>query len=147
MTGPLRDIEELRRRVGTVGFSDWVEVAPDRTSWYAAAAHHDLVYGDTLAADYPDGLIDGFHLLALLDWLSVGIVGAWHGYNYGLDRVRFPAHVTTHDRLRLRLEVGDAEPRSGGLLMTYDCALEVEGRERPGAVAVWKVLVLPPPAP
>lgn len=141
---PPGTLDEWPLAVGSVFNSRWVKVSTSSSLAYAQAAHHDLVYGPAGASDYPDGLIDGFHLLGLLDWLSATVIGTWHGYNYGLDRVRFPASATSHDWLRLRVKVERVEPRAGGQLVTYDCRVDLRGQVKPALVASWKILLLPP---
>jgi hypothetical protein len=139
------DLGELLALEGAVDHSPWVQVEPARSNAYAQSAYHDLVYSPDPDLSYPDGLVDGFHLLGLLDWLVAEVVGTFHGYNYGLDSVRFTAPVTVHDWIRLRLAVVDVRPRSGGLLLTYNCIVEIKEQTRPAMVATWKVLALPIP--
>lgn len=96
------------------------------------------------AALYQPGLIEGFQLLALFDHLANAALyvddRSWAGWNYGFDHVRFVSEVTTSDRIRLSGTVSAVEPRGSRYLVTLDCTLEVEGREKPGVVATWKVM-------
>ena len=136
-------LADLRALEGRELVGDWLQVDPEREGQFFRGAYLDLTYGEGLGPEYPEGLVEGFHLLALLDYLSAAILGRFHGFNYGLDRVRFVSPVTVHDRVRLRLHVDTVAPRGEGFLVTYDCTLEVEGRDRPGLVARWLVLLQP----
>ncbi len=93
---------------------------------------------------YPDGLVEGFHLLSLLDFLVNGVSfiddARWSGWNYGLDRVRFVSSVTTQDAVRVRGTVASITPRASGELVLYHCQIEVEGRTKPAMTAEWRVL-------
>jgi len=103
------------------------------------------------SSGYPDGLVEGFHLLALLDHLvnpllrvSDGPCVAW---NYGLDRVRFVSPVRAGQKIRVSGTVGAVKPRRGGFQILCQCAVEVEGCDRPGLVADWWTYWLPPAPP
>jgi hypothetical protein len=97
---------------------------------------------------YPEDLVEGFHLLALLDHLvnpllrvSDGPCVAW---NYGLDRVRFVSPVRAGQKIRVSGTIGAVKPSRGGFLILCQCTVEVEGRDRPGLVADWWTYWLPP---
>ena len=56
--------------------------------------------------------------------------------NYGSNRVRFPAAVIVGARLRGRVRLQDAaDMPSGGLRVTYETTVEIEGADRPACVA------------
>ena len=58
------------------------------------------------------------------------------GVNYGLNRVRFPNPVLVNSRLRLTGTVSKIEKYSdNGVKITWDCAVEIEGTEKPACVA------------
>jgi hypothetical protein len=100
------------------------------------------------ARGYPEDLVEGFHLLALLDHLTNPLLRvsdercvAW---NYGLDRVRFISPVRAGQRLRVKGAVSTVRPKGSGFLILSRCAVEVEGRERPAMVADWWTYWLAP---
>jgi acyl dehydratase len=136
--------DEVSNAAGHEFRGAWFQVDRAHTALFDEAAYVDQNTHDQEAAYYPDGLVEGFHLLSLLDHLvnSVCFVNdpSWAGWNYGLDRVRFVSPVTTSDRIRVVGRVATVEPRKEGFLLTLDCTLEVEGRQKPGAVSEWKVL-------
>jgi hypothetical protein len=91
---------------------------------------------------YPDNMIEGFHLLALLDHLvnpllRISCDPPCTGWNYGLDRVRFVSPVRAGDQLRVSGIVGSVRPKEDGFLVLCQCTVEVRGRDRPGMVADW----------
>ncbi|MER5756751.1 hypothetical protein [Streptomyces sp. NPDC002088] len=97
--------------------------------------------------DYPEDLVEGFHLLSLLDHLANGLVAAegdgWYGVNYGLDRVRFVTPVLAGTPIRLHGTVAEVRPKGDGHLLLLRCTVEVRGEERPGFTADLWVLWLP----
>lgn len=140
------ELEQLPTAVGLELVGEWIRIEAERAEQFYLGTYLDLSYGETIGDGYPDGLVEGFNVLGLLDWLSSELVGRWYGLNYGLDRVRFTRPITIHDRIRLRLRIADVRERGTGFLVTYDAVVEVEGADGPGMVATWLVLLLPEPA-
>lgn len=136
-------LSELPSLEGRELVGEWMQIDAARERQFYIGTYLDQSYGETVGPGYPDGMVEGFQLVGMLDHLSAQLVGRWYGFNYGLDRVRFVSPVTVHDRIRLRLVVAEVDPRDAGFLMTYDATLEVQGREKPGMVARWLVLLLP----
>ena len=70
-----------------------------------------------------------------------------HTLNYGLNKVRFTAMVPVNSRVRLRQTLASAEKRDdGSVLLNLDATIELEGSERPAAVAENLRLLFPQPA-
>lgn len=96
---------------------------------------------------YPDDLLEGFHLLGLLDFFAAKYIdmdrSEVFGWNYGLDRVRFVSVMHSNKPLRFRATVTRVERKGDGYLVWMDCVLEHEGAERPGMVAQWIAYQLP----
>jgi hypothetical protein len=142
----LAEVPALR---GRTFVGDWFAVDQDRLPAFEHATYLDQDQDQaTFAEDlYPDGLIEGFHLLGLLDRLLSDTFGpepgTVEGWNYGLDRVRFLSPVLAGERMRLHATVEETEPRGEGCVLLLKCVVEVEGRERPGFTADWRVLWLP----
>lgn len=135
---------EVLNLVGRRFVSPWLEVSDSAVEHFDEAAYLSNVESKFDLSAYPEGLVEGFHLLALLDHL-VGQVSyvespRWEGWNYGLDRVRFTHPVTTSDRVRVEGEITRADERGSAMLVTYDCQMRVDGVEKPALVATWKVL-------
>ena len=53
------------------------------------------------------------------------------GINYGSDRVRFTAPVPAGSRVRLHQTLTKVEDIEGGVRMTFDSQMEIEGSSRP----------------
>lgn len=98
---------------------------------------------------YPEEMVEGFHLLALLDHLVNPLLrisdGPCVGWNYGLDRVRFVSPVRAGQKIRVRGTIGAVRPKGSGFLLLCQCAVEAEGSDRPGMVADWWTYWLPGP--
>ncbi len=142
--------DELPTLVGRDFRSDWLAVDADRLPMFDDATYVSLnphALSDDL---YPEALVEGFHLIALLDHLSNPLFrlaeGTLSGWNYGFDNVRFVSPVQAGQPLRLVGRLGSVVPRGEGYKVRLDCHLEVEGRDRPALVAEWWVLwFLAPP--
>jgi hypothetical protein len=95
---------------------------------------------------YPAGMLEGFHLLGLLDHFISKYIDwdpSTYGLNYGLDRVRFVDPMVTGRPLRLRATVTRVAPKHDGYVIHFDCVLEHEGADRPGVIATWLCYQLP----
>ena len=107
----------------------------------------DQAYPEGAIPEFPESLVEGFHLLALLDpilqfALSDKPREMW-GLNYGLDSVRFISQVHIGDRLVPKFETLEVQPKDGGFKVLRRCTFTVEGRERPAMVADWWAYQLP----
>ncbi|MDR6639496.1 hypothetical protein [Paenarthrobacter nitroguajacolicus] len=136
--------DNLTSIVGDEFVGGWFSVEQDRLHHFDVASYTDINANAMDADFYPSGLVEGFHVLSLLDHLVNAVLFVedplWAGWNYGLDKVRFVSPITTDDSIRVRGEVLSAEPRGDGFLLLINCVLEVEGRAKPGATAEWRVL-------
>lgn len=130
--------------VGREFVSDWLQVDEAHLTAFEVGSYVTQNPNSVNADQYPEGLVEGFHLLSLLDYLVNGVSyvtdDAWSGWNYGLDKVRFVSPVTTRDRIRVRGHIESIEPRGEHALVLYHCQIEVAGREKPGMTAQWRVL-------
>ena len=63
------------------------------------------------------------------------INGISMGVNYGLDKLRFPAPVKVGSKIRLAGKVAKVEEVPGGVQMSVDFTMEVEGQQKPALVA------------
>lgn len=138
---PWDEVPSIAGREFTGG---WFTVSPERNAAFDEVTYvldnaHELDGGN-----FPEGLMEGFYVLALLDHLVNEVVHVadprWSGWNYGLDRVRFVSPLTVTDRFRVRGTVQEVTARKDGYLVSLYCAYEVEGRSRPAMVADWRVL-------
>ena len=123
----------------------WFRMDSERSDLFEKATYMDQYvhpYGG--GAGYGEDLVEGFHLLGMLDFLvnqALWSEGPWIAWNYGLDSVRFVSVIRWTDSFRIRGVVDDVVDRGDqGHLMVLNMVGEVRGRERPGFVAVQRVL-------
>ncbi len=138
------DFDELPSVVGRGFLGDWFVVDDAHVELFKQAVYIPQNPYRFEQGAYPSGLLEGFHLLGLLDHLSNPLLrlteGRLAGWNYGLDRVRFVSVARVGDRLRLSGHVAEVRPHRDGFLLCLDCSIEAEGREKPVMVAAWRVL-------
>ena len=136
---------EMHKYVGQeIGVSDWVEVSQDRINKFAdATGDHQWIHVDVERAkkDMPGGktIGHGYLTLSLIPMLShqvSHINNVRNGINYGSNKVRYtsPVQVGARIRGRQKLLAADDMP-NGGIRMTYQWTVEIEGQERPACVA------------
>ena len=136
---------EIETLVGQPFQGDWFQMDAGRLPVFDHVTYVDDNPNAVSSDLYPDGLIEGFHLLALLDHLVNPVCfiddPAWSGWNYGFDRVRFVSMVTAAERIRVAGRVSEVRPRGDDRYeVKLDCTIEVEGREKPAMVAEWRVV-------
>ncbi|HEY4065370.1 MAG TPA: MaoC family dehydratase [Burkholderiaceae bacterium] len=144
-------LAELARHVGEdLGTSGWVtvdqkmidafaELTGDR-NWY----HVDV---ERAARELPGGrtIAHGLLTLALVPGLAGQIVEVrQHGraFNYGLNKVRYPAPVAAGARVRLRMKVLSAEPQAAGTMLCRSYTMELEGSAKPAMIAEMLSLIV-----
>jgi acyl dehydratase len=115
---------------------DWFSVHAERVAAFEFASYFDETDEDD---EYPEGLVEGFHLLALLDKFGrvLDVDAPGHlSWNYGLNRVRFITPVRVGDRLRLTATVTGVSPKGeDAFLTTVAYVAELEGAPRPAFAA------------
>ena len=137
--------EALKALQGTeVGVTDWMEITQDRVDRFADATDdHQWIHVDPeRASNGPFGgtIAHGFLTLSLVvplaSQVELPIEGVRMALNYGLDRVRFTNPVRVGSRIRLRREILEVtEAKDGGVQVKNGMTIEIEGEERPAAVA------------
>jgi acyl dehydratase len=137
-------LDELRALAGEdLGHSSWLEITQDRIDAFAdATGDHQWIHVDAeRAAGGPFGatVAHGYLTLSLVIPLFgelLAVRGTRMGINYGLEKVRFPNPVRVGSRIRLgaRVVTVDEVP-GGGVQMTLDFTVEIEGETKPACVA------------
>ena len=124
-----------------MGVSDWTEVTQERVNQFAeATGDHQWIHIDVERATREIGgpIAHGYLTLSLIPMLSAQILrveGVTRGINYGCNKVRFTGMVRVGKRVRMRQKLVSAEAKSGGLQLTNECTIEIEGEDRPACVA------------
>jgi len=148
--------DEMRSLAGQeIGTSDWVEVTQERIDRFAeATGDHQWIHVDVARAarEMPGGrtIAHGYLTLSLVPLLVHDVYkleGVGHGINYGSNRVRFTAPVPSGSRIRGRYVLKEAAPvPKGGLRLTGEVTVEIEGGDRPACIAEIMSIVYPPGA-
>jgi len=136
---------EVRNAVGKeVCVTDWLTVDQQRIDKFAEATgdfqwiHVDVERAKT--SPYRGTIAHGFLTLSLLggfyeSYLQHAFPFCDRGLNYGLNKIRFTAPVHTGSRLRGRFVLAKVDEIDGGLQLTCNITVEVEGQDRPALVA------------
>ena len=124
-----------------IGVSDWTEVNQERVNQFAeATGDHQWIHVDVERATREIGgpIAHGYLTLSQIPMLGAQLLrveGDTSGINYGCNKVRFTNMVRVGKRVRMRQRLVAAEAKSGGLQMTNECTIEIEGEDRPACVA------------
>ncbi len=145
-------LEDLQAKIGQeLGVSEWAEMTQDRISTFADVTEdHQFIHIDAEKAKMftPFGgtIAHGFLTLSMLSRFAEtglpSVPGAKMGMNYGLNKVRFLSPVPSGAKLRGRFTLASAEEKNPGqLLLCHTITIEIDGAEKPAAVADWLSLI------
>ncbi|MGY6021571.1 MaoC family dehydratase [Streptomyces spinosirectus] len=142
MSVTVNGIDELKKLAGSdLGTSEWIEVTQRRIDTFAdATGDHQWIHVDPeRAKDGPFGapIAHGYLTLSLFIPLFTELLdvqGVTTKVNYGLNKVRFPSPVKAGSRIRLVGRLAGVEDVPGGVQITVDGTIEIEGGTKPAAV-------------
>jgi acyl dehydratase len=150
---PLKDFSSLMEiSSGTdLGESDWFEVTQEDINTFATLTRDedDFHINPEFAREHsPLGttISFGFFTMSMLTYFSHQVfdrLGLQSGddtqmFNFGFNRVRMPAPVPAGARIRGRFTFAGARVReAGGLEITVNVVVDIDGNERPALVADW----------
>jgi acyl dehydratase len=142
MSITVNGIDELKKLAGSdLGTSEWIEVTQERINTFAdATGDHQWIHVDPeKAAEGPFGapIAHGYLTLSLFIPLFTELLdveGVSTKVNYGLNKVRFPSPVKVGSRIRLVGKLAEVEDVPGGVQITVDGTIEIEGAPKPAAV-------------
>jgi acyl dehydratase len=136
---------DLSQYIGNeIGVSDWVTVDQAIINKFAeATGDFQWIHVDVERAkrEMPGGktIAHGYLTLSLVPRLAQTIYRIRRrsrGLNYGSNRIRFTGQVPAGSRIRLRQKIKSVEPvDGGGVRITTENSVEVEGAARPALVA------------
>lgn len=144
-------LAELAAFVGQdLGCSDWIEIDQSMINRFAELTgdanwyHVDI---ERAARELPDGktIAHGLLTLSLVPGLAGQIVEVRrHGraFNYGLNKVRYPAPVPAGARVRLRMKVVSADKSPAGTMLERLYTMELENSAKPAMVAEMLSLIV-----
>ncbi|MFD7729128.1 MaoC family dehydratase [Kitasatospora phosalacinea] len=135
-------LDALKALAGTdLGTSGWLDVTQQRIDTFADATDdHQWIHTDPeRAATGPFGapIAHGYLTLSLFIPLFTELLeveGVTTKVNYGLNKVRFPSPVEVGSRIRLAARLAEVAEVPGGLQVTVDGTIEIEGAAKPAAV-------------
>ena len=137
-------IEAAQALVGReLGVSDWMEIDQKRINDFAdVTGDHQWIHVDVERAKaespYKTPIAHGFLTLSLIPALSKDnfrLENAKLAINYGLNKVRFLGAVPVGARIRVRSEMADAAAKGDAVDLTVKHTIEIEGSDKPAAVA------------
>ncbi|CAM5545393.1 MULTISPECIES: MaoC family dehydratase [Streptomyces] len=142
MSITVNGLDELKKLAGSdLGASEWIEVTQERIDTFAdATGDHQWIHVDPeRAKDGPFGapIAHGYLTLSLFIPLFTELLdvqGVTTKVNYGLNKVRFPSPVKVGSRIRLVGRLAEVEEVPGGVQITVDGTIEIEGGAKPAAV-------------
>ena len=126
-----------------LGPSDWMTVDQPMIDKFAeATGDHQWIHVDVERAkkDMPGGktIAHGYLTLSLVPRLASTLSRVKkrsRGVNYGSNKVRFINPVPAGARIRLRQRIKTVEEIQGGVRVTSEMTVEIEGQPRPALVA------------
>ena len=140
-------LDELRTKVGQeVGVSSWLEITQEQIDKFAEVtgdrqwihvdperAKRESPYGATIA--------HGFLTVSMLSRLISEAIVMEGSYklrvNYGFNKLRFTGAVPSGSRIRGRFSLLSIKEVEGGVELSWQSTVEVEGRDKPALVAEW----------
>ncbi|MET7477125.1 MaoC family dehydratase [Streptomyces sp. NPDC005648] len=142
MSVTVNGIDELKKLAGSdLGTSEWIEITQERINTFAdATGDHQWIHVDPeKAAEGPFGapIAHGYLTLSLFIPLFTELLdvqGVTTKVNYGLNKVRFPSPVKVGSKIRLVAGLAAVEDVPGGVQITVDGTIEIEGAAKPAAV-------------
>lgn len=132
-----------------LGASDWMVIDQNRVNAFAdATLDHQWIHVDVDRATKEMGgpIAHGFLTLSLIPYLGKDLMrvsGVTRGINYGLNKVRFTNMVRVGAKVRATQKVLSVEPKSGGMQIISEVAIEIEGEQRPACIAETVTLLFP----
>ncbi|MFM8546048.1 MAG: MaoC family dehydratase [Betaproteobacteria bacterium] len=139
-----QSLSALRAAEGSEVFvTDWMEISQRRIDLFAQATDDfQWIHVDTARAarESPFGgtIAHGFLTLSLLGHFyeqHLTLPFCDLGLNYGLNRVRFTYPVRAGNRVRGRFTLAKLDDIDGGLQLTFQVVIEIDGEARPACVA------------
>ncbi len=125
-----------------LGPTDWLEVTQERVNLFADATDdHQWIHVDPeRAANGPFGgtIAHGLLTLSLLPHFTHQLYTVDNiamAVNYGYNKVRFITPVRVGSKIRARAEIAKVDQLDGAVQATVPVTVEIEGSDKPAAVA------------
>jgi acyl dehydratase len=132
-----------------IGVSDWLQIRQPQITAFAELTGDDHwihVDPERAARELPDGktLVHGFLTVSYIPFLVRSVYQIRQrgmGLNYGTNKIRFTSPLQVDARIRMRQTIKAADPIAGGMRITSDVVIEVEGKDKPAAVVEFLMVV------
>ena len=125
-----------------LGPTDWLDVTQERVNLFADATDdHQWIHVDPeRAANGPFGgtIAHGLLTLSLLPHFTnqlYTVDNVAMAINYGYNKVRFITPVRVGSKIRARAEIAKVDQLGGAVQATVTVTVEIEGSDKPAAVA------------
>ena len=135
---------DIKLHVGReLGPSEWMTVDQPMIDQFAkATGDHQWIHVDVERArkEMPGGktIAHGYLTLSLVPRMAATLTRVKkrsRGVNYGSNKVRFINPVPAGARIRLRQRIKNVEDIQGGVRVTSEMTVEIEGQDKPALVA------------
>ena len=135
---------DIKLHVGReLGPSEWMTVDQPMIDQFAkATGDHQWIHVDVERArkEMPGGktIAHGYLTLSLVPRMAATLTRVKkrsRGVNYGSNKVRFISPVQAGARVRLRQRIKNVEDIQGGVRVTSEMTVEIEGQDKPALVA------------
>jgi acyl dehydratase len=143
----INGLAELKELVGKeVGAGEWFTVDQALINSFAdVTCDRQWIHLDSaraqLESPYKTTIAHGFLTMSLMSHLhalAVQVKGDFtRAINYGFNRVRFPAPVLEGSRIRIHSTLQELEEITGGIQITWNITVEIEGNSKPAVAAEW----------
>ena len=136
--------KDLKTHIGQeLGPSEWMTVDQAMIDKFAdATGDHQWIHVDVERAkrEMPGGktIAHGYLTLSLVPRLAQTLSKVKkrsRGVNYGSNKVRFINPVPAGARIRLRQRIANVEEIPGGVRVTSEMTVEIEGQSKPALIA------------
>jgi acyl dehydratase len=135
---------DMKQHIGReLGPSEWMTVDQPMIDRFAdATGDHQWIHVDVERAknEMPGGktIAHGYLTLSLVPRMAATLTRVKkrsRGVNYGSNKVRFISPVPAGARIRLRQRIAHVEEIPGGVRVTSQMTVEIEGQDKPALVA------------
>lgn len=131
--------------------SPWNRITQDMINTFAdATGDHQWIHVDVEKCNkmspFKTPIAHGFLSASLMPKAFESVITAHPEIasvlNYGINNLRFLEPVRVNDSVRFIFKVANIEQKSTGRLYTFDCAVEIEGREKPALIGQFLMLAV-----
>ncbi len=144
---PRFNFNELPALKGETVVGEPFVISAEEQGRFEALTWIDRAYPGPEPDEFPEGIVEGFFALSLVDALSVFAMptdqDSYWALNYGLDRVRFVSPLLLDEPIIPTFEFLDVKPKDDGYLVLRRVSYAHTGSERPGMVAEWWSFIQP----